>query len=497
MAIGVRFRMSRLLDVGEAKTAFGRALLRERYRALQRQIPLLYGIALINFLGLHFVSGEPTTALIQPVTLLALFAVVRLVYWLRLHGRVLAPERILVELKRTLFLAGLLSVAFGYSAISLYGQLPGSERHLVILFASMAAVGCAYGLTSFPAAARLPLLLFALPFAARLVASGNAAHAGVGISIGLITMMILRLVNLHNESFVQLVWSRSEVETERERAQRAEQIALAEKARVRQVADTDSLTDLANRRAFIAELETRLGSPGMAPPFALALLDLDGFKPINDTFGHAAGDSVLIEVAARLRGEGGAGALVARIGGDEFALILPCGNETALKRAGERICAALEQPYRVGAREFRISACCGLTLLAPGGDVTTALSQGDAALYSGKQRGGLPRQGRGTRPGRLVHAGDRRGQSAAHLDRAGAARPAGEPRVQPRLPAGLRPRQRRAARVRSAGAMAAPDSRGDHARRVHPDHRTDQRHRADQRRPARPCLRRGGALAGG
>src|ERR1700712_1814407 len=113
MAIGVRFRMGRLLDVGEAKTAFGRALLRERYRALQRQIPLLYAIALINFLGLHFASGEPTTALIQPVTLLALFAVVRLVYWLRLHGRVLAPERILVELKRTPFLAGLLRAAVG------------------------------------------------------------------------------------------------------------------------------------------------------------------------------------------------------------------------------------------------------------------------------------------------------------------------------------------------------------------------------------------------
>lgn len=388
MAIGVRLWMGRLLDAGEAKTAFGRALLRERYRALQRQIPLLYAIALVNFLGLHFASGEPATALIQPVTLLALFVFVRLIYWLRLRGRVLSPERILVELKRTLFLAGLLSVAFGYSAISLYDQLPGSERHFVILFASMAAVGCAYGLTSFPAAARLPLLLFALPFAARLVASGNAAHAGVGISLALITMMILRLVNLHNEGFVQLVWSRSEVETERERAQRAEQVALEEKARVRQVADSDSLTGLANRRAFIAELEARLGSAGPAPAFALALLDLDGFKPINDTFGHAAGDHLLIEVAARLRHEAGAGSLVARIGGDEFALILPCGNEAALMRTGERIRTALEQPYPVDGREFRISACCGLTLLAPGGaDITTALSQVDAALYSGKQSG--------------------------------------------------------------------------------------------------------------
>ena len=388
MAIGVRLWLARLFDAGEAKTAFGRALLHERYRALQRQIPLLYAIALVNFLGLHFASGEPTIALLQPVTLLAVFIVVRLVYWMRLRGRTLAPERILIELKRTLFLAGLLSIAFAWAAISLYGQLDGGGQHLVILFASLAAVGCAYGLTSFPAAARLPLLLFALPFAARLVASGNVAHAGVGVSLGLITLMILRLVNLHNEGFVQLVWSRSEVETERERALRAEQVALAEKARVRQVADSDPLTGLANRRAFIAELEVRLGSLQPAPPFALALLDLDGFKPINDTFGHAAGDALLIDVAARLREEAGRGALVARIGGDEFALLLPCGNEAALMRAGERICAALERPYRIDRREFRISACCGLTLLAPGsGTVAAALSQGDAALYSGKQNG--------------------------------------------------------------------------------------------------------------
>ena len=104
---------------------------------------------------------------------------------------------------------------------------------------------------------------------------------------------------------------------------------------MRQVADSDSLTGLANRRALIAELEARLGSPGPAPPFALALLDLDGFKPINDTFGHAAGDALLVEVAARLRQEAGKGAVAARIGGDEFALLLPCANDAAALRAGE------------------------------------------------------------------------------------------------------------------------------------------------------------------
>ena len=388
MGVGIRHLTGRFFDTGEARTAFGRALLRERYRALQRQIPLLYAIALANFVGLHVASGQPMTSLVQPASLLILFVVVRLVYWVRTRGRDLPPDRILVELKRTLLFAGLLSVAFGYSAISIYNEASGREQDLVILFAALASVGCAYGLTSFPAAARLPLLLFGLPLAIRLAASGVPAHAGIGLSLALITLLILRLVDLHNEGFVQLVWSRSEVETERERARRAEQTALDEKARVRIVADTDPLTGLANRRAFLAELEERLAAPGLAVPFALALLDLDGFKPINDTFGHAAGDSLLVAVAARLRREAGAGALAARIGGDEFALILPCGNEAAVIRAGTRVCAALGRRYPIDGREFTISACCGLTIVEPGiSDVTSVLSDGDAALYSGKQSG--------------------------------------------------------------------------------------------------------------
>jgi diguanylate cyclase (GGDEF)-like protein len=388
MGVSIGRWLGQYYDSGEDKTAFGRALLRERYRALQRQIPLLYAIAIANFIGLHIASGAALGSLLQPVTLLVLFAAVRLVHWARMRGRELPPERILAALRRILALAALLSIAFGYAAISLYNETAGREQDLIILFASLGAFGCAYGLTSFPAAARLPLLLFALPLAGRLAASGVPAHSAVGLSLGLITLMVLRLVNLNSASFAELVWSRSEVESERERAQRAEQAALDEKARVRRVADSDPLTGLANRRAFLAELEARIAAPGPAAPFALAVLDLDGFKPINDTFGHGAGDALLIEVAGRLRREAGADAVTARIGGDEFALILPWADEAAVLIEGERVCAALGRPFAVDGREFAISACCGLAMIEPGrGDVATALSQSDAALYAGKQSG--------------------------------------------------------------------------------------------------------------
>lgn len=378
------------MDTGEADTAFGRALLQVRYRALQRQIPLLYLITLANFVGFKLSRGPTADSLFHPANLIIALILVRLGHWVRTRGRELPPERILRELKQTLILAGILSAAAGIQAIALIAEGNPEQQGPVILFGSLAAIGCAYGLSSFPAAARLPLLLFALPFAAMLAVSPDPSHVAVGASLVLIILLTLRLVDLYNGSFIELVRSRSAIDIERERADRAKIAALSDKARADQIANSDPLTGLANRRAFMGSLEALLhGSTG--PSFLLALVDLDSFKPINDTFGHASGDAVLVEVAVRLRGESGDGAIAARIGGDEFALLIPVAgtrDEHLAVQIGVAICGAIGRPYRIEGREFRISACCGLVLLQPGEcDVTTALRRGDAALYSGKQRG--------------------------------------------------------------------------------------------------------------
>ena len=164
-------------------------------------------------------------------------------------------------------------------------------------------------------------------------------------------------------------------------------MANEEKARVRKVADTDSLTGLANRRAFLAALEEALLKAGDSA-VAVALIDLDGFKPINDTFGHATGDAVLVEVGSRLKKSSGSKAFVARMGGDEFAVLLPCRGKAAAHRIGERICAELRQTYHVRGREFRISGCCGISIHRSGkSDVSQALRRSDTALYSAKLDG--------------------------------------------------------------------------------------------------------------
>ncbi|MGQ0590773.1 MAG: putative bifunctional diguanylate cyclase/phosphodiesterase [Sphingosinicella sp.] len=314
--------------------------------------------------------------------------VVRLAHWLRTRNRALDPARIVTELRMTLLLAAILSWAAGFWAINLVSSEAPEQQDLVILFASLGAVGAAYGLSGFPAAGRLPLLLFALPFSVALGFSPNPAHVAVGISLGLISLLSLRLLRLQDAGLVELVRSRSVVESERERALRAERAALGEQERVKRVANTDSLTGLANRRAFLAALEARLAEASEGT-LGVILVDLDGFKPINDIFGHATGDALLTEVAGRMQRQvGNLSTMVARIGGDEFGLVIDGSDEACILKVARRLSEALGRPYRLEGREFRVSACCGAVKVVPGAsDVTSTLRNGDIALYSAKELG--------------------------------------------------------------------------------------------------------------
>ncbi|MFL6857373.1 MAG: putative bifunctional diguanylate cyclase/phosphodiesterase [Allosphingosinicella sp.] len=380
----------RLVGAGEAETHAGRALLEQRFKVLQRQIPLLYTVALTNFLGLHLATGGTITNLYSVSTLLVILVVIRLVYWVTVRNRELPPERIIRELTRTWLYALVISVGFCAYALRLLATSEPEDHTYVILFGSLAAVGCAYGISSFASAARLPLLFLGLPLAVRLVLYGDPAHAGMGISIALVILLIHRLLSIHNRGFARLIESHTEIEEERERARRAERLAKAEKVRAKLIADTDPLTGLANRRAFLRALGRRCsGVAKSGGGFALAMVDLDGFKPINDTFGHAAGDCVLQEVGRRLQAAAGEAALIARTGGDEFALLLPgVRSEGAAKSVGAGVCAALQEPVGVEGREFRISGSCGITLLSRREcQVQEALIRADNALYRAKQNG--------------------------------------------------------------------------------------------------------------
>lgn len=154
-------------------------------------------------------------------------------------------------------------------------------------------------------------------------------------------------------------------------------------------ATTDALTGLPNRATFedclLSEMRT---SRETGRPLALVLVDVDHFKRVNDERGHPVGDEVLREVARRLQAAVRAGDVVARVGGEEFAALLPGADLAAGAEIGERMGAQLRSaPVPVPGGSVAVTASCGVTTLEPRDDELSFVSRADVRLYEAKRDG--------------------------------------------------------------------------------------------------------------
>ena len=156
------------------------------------------------------------------------------------------------------------------------------------------------------------------------------------------------------------------------------------------LAFTDPLTGLGNHRRFFDKVERLIRDRADDPaPFAVCIIDLDGFKPINDLFGHRAGDEILVQVAMRLKASMDGRSTVCRIGADEFAVLYPMvfSEEVARQKAGMLI-EILSAPYDVGERTARLSGSVGCSLFYSGDETTDILiNKAETALYHAKRSG--------------------------------------------------------------------------------------------------------------
>ncbi|NJD18025.1 MAG: diguanylate cyclase, partial [Gemmatimonadetes bacterium] len=175
--------------------------------------------------------------------------------------------------------------------------------------------------------------------------------------------------------------------TARERMQRELELAYAD---VERLARTDPLTGLANRRHFMERLEAEVErSERYARTLSLVALDMDHFKAVNDTHGHAAGDDVLRAAAQALRDVCRDVDLAARLGGEELALLLPetdgAGARTVAERVREHIAATAHQSP--AGQPFRVTASLGVATAVPGAPGEALLQAADEALYRAKRSG--------------------------------------------------------------------------------------------------------------
>ena len=351
-------------------------LVKAQYQAMARQIPLMYFILLVNSWALawtHFSSAPVALTLYAPL-LLTVLCVVRTVSWRRLGRGAPSDRQMLAAVVRTNRISGLVAVGFTAWALSLFPYGDSYAKAHVAFYMGITVIGCIFCLMHLRSAALMTAAVVNVAFVVFFASTDNPTFVATAINVVLVTAAMLVILQNHYRNFTSLV-----------NAQAHAQALSDENSRL---ANQDSLTGLPNRRRFFSCLQSCLDDVGKdGSRLAVGILDLDGFKPVNDLYGHSVGDRLLIQVGQRLAGLLPPDVHVARLGGDEFALIMPgCCGDKHLAEFAEHICNELSRPYMLVDVPVQVGASLGLATFPDRAHTATQLFEyADYALYHSKR----------------------------------------------------------------------------------------------------------------
>jgi diguanylate cyclase (GGDEF)-like protein len=262
-----------------------------------------------------------------------------------------------------------LGMLWGAAPFFFYGAVSEEARIVITCLCAGMIGGGAFALASIPSA----VLVFILPIAVgsirAVIATGNADY-----------WLIVLLVCCYCTVLVYGAFVRALQAMER----------LISQIDIERFARLDSLTKLDNRASFRATLrEASVRLQGAGECCALFYIDLDRFRDVNERYGHAAGDDLLVAIARRLQTAVRPSDTLARLGGDEFAIVAPAlQNEAEIRAYARRILIVLEKPCAAGAVDLKVSASIGVAVAHPGAaDIDIALHNADMALYYVKHNG--------------------------------------------------------------------------------------------------------------
>jgi len=358
-------------------------LVRSQMQAFSRQIPLLYFILIVNTVAVavtHVACSPAWVAVYAPAALCAL-GVIRCVRWWRMRHETITHEKAVPELRKTLWLTCALGIAFTGWSLLLFRYGPAYQQSQVAFYMATTVVACVFCLMHLRAAALLLLTMVIGCFTVFLIAEGRPVFIAMAVNMLFVGIALALIVHLYYRNFAGLVRSTRELLASQAVTQKLSDDNF-------RLANIDSLTGLPNRRSFFSSLNA-LAEQGVTESanFHMGLIDLDGFKQVNDIYGHSSGDLVLKEVGARLLALADPTMFFARLGGDEFGVIIQRHlSEEDLERLGQAVCERLSQPYTLGVNTVELSGTIGWAGVPPANvSVADMFERADTALYVGKE----------------------------------------------------------------------------------------------------------------
>jgi diguanylate cyclase (GGDEF)-like protein len=370
-----------------SEATFNAALLREQYRSLARLGPYVHGIVIVAalaFLGATAPTSSLLNGILLPAALIAV-SLFRLISWFQARATVEVEALDLVrrKMRAASVLGPTLTFAFALTTAISTWRDGVAEFALALVAVWVVAAVCAICLNMLAREASIIVIAATVPLIVAFLARGAELTLGLAALVAIGACFVIRMLDENFRMFAEIVRSRFVIAERQRAAEEAQQAAMT-------IALTDDLTGLPNRRCFQTLLADRIRTATeTGEPFALGLIDLDGFKPINDAHGHPVGDQILTQVADRLAkaidGRGSA----ARIGGDEFAIL--CDGISARDEAvalGHEIQAIFATPFDVPPLRVRLTCACGFALFpSSAAEASELVRLADAALYRAKASG--------------------------------------------------------------------------------------------------------------
>jgi diguanylate cyclase (GGDEF)-like protein len=355
-------------------------LTRSQLEAFSKHFPLLYFILVASTLGLaatHFETAPAPLTILAPAILCAAF-LIRVTTRRRARDEVVTNEEAVRRLRSTIQNAALIGFAFTAWALSLYPYGNAYAQAHVAFCIAITVIGCIFCLMHLRAAALAVALIVVVPSAVFFALSGQPVFVAMSITMVLTAVAMTIMLFSYYKDFATLIESRKELIARQAETQRLSDENF-------RLANLDSLTNLPNRRRFVAELHARLHQTARNGSFAVGMIDLDGFKQVNDVFGHAVGDRVLVEVCRRLRQTSSPAVSLGRLGGDEFGLIVDHKFDAEIPELGRQLCEALRAPYVMPGMTATIAGSIGFAIYpAAGRSVAQLFERADYALHHAK-----------------------------------------------------------------------------------------------------------------